>query len=130
MRSMKKRTIFILALLAVSVGICIFSLMFVNSTMDEMEDMRLEAINHMENGSKSDAEAVVTNMLSKISSRSKLLEMLIQHDDLHDMIMQLTDAKVSLSIDDIDDFKKAMSLFYENLEHIRAHERISLSNIL
>lgn len=130
MRSMKKRTIFILALLAVSVGICIFSLMFVNSTMDEMEEMRLEAMNHMENGSKSDAEAVVTNMLSKISSRSKLLEMLIQHDDLHDMIMQLTDAKVSLSIDDIDDFKKAMSLFYENLEHIRAHERISLSNIL
>ncbi len=127
---MKKRTIFILALLAVSVGICIFSLMFVNSTMDEMEEMRLEATKHMENGSKSDAEAVVTNMLSKISSRSKLLEMLIQHDDLHDMIMQLTDAKVSLSIDDIDDFKKAMSLFYENLEHIRAHERISLSNIL
>ncbi len=127
---MKKRTIFILALLAVSVGICIFSLMFVNSTMDEMEEMRLEATKHMESGNKDDAEAVVTNMLSEISSRSKLLEMLIQHDDLHDMIMQLTDAKVSLSIDDIDDFKKAMSLFYENLEHIRAHERISLSNIL
>ncbi len=127
---MKTRLIFVLALLIASSAVCVCSLLFVNGTMDEMEKMRIEAMNHTENGNREDAEAVVSNMLTLISSRSKVLEMLIQHNDLHDMVMQLTDAKVSLSIDDMDDFEKAMSLFFENLEHIRAHEKISLSNIL
>ena len=113
-----------------SVGVCLFASIFVNDTLDCMIDMRHDAMTRVENVDNAEAEAIVVNMLSLINERSKVLEMLIQHDDLHDMVMQLTDAKVSLSINDMDDFEKALSLFYENLEHIRAHEKVSLSNIL
>lgn len=126
---MKTRLITTIIILIVSIGLCTFSLFYVESVTDELDDMRLSALEFAEAERLSEAEAVLTNMLEYTKRKSPLLEMLTPHDDLHEMVMQLTDAKVSLTIQDMDDFDKAFALFQENLEHIREHEQLALSNI-
>lgn len=114
---------------ALALGVCVCSYTLVKRTMGEMDDMRVEVLMLAENAEYERAEAGITAMLTKIKQKSKVLEMLTPHEDLHTLIMQLTDAKVSLSIRDMDDFDKAMSLFKEYLDHINSHEALTISNI-
>lgn len=127
---MKIRIWVVASMLVLSVAISAFSMIFVNSVMDDLDARRIEAIMNVENGMTDEAIAGITAMLTTIEEKNPVLEILTPHDDLHDMLTQLVEAKVSLTIGDMDDFDQKISLFRENLEHIRSHEALTLSNIL
>ena len=127
---MKIRIWVVASMLVLSVAISAFSMIFVNSVMDDLDARRIEAVMNVENGMTDEAIAGITAMLTTIEEKNPVLEILTPHDDLHDMLTQLVEAKVSLTIGDMDDFDQKISLFRENLEHIRSHEALTLSNIL
>ena len=127
---MKIRIWVVASMLVLSVAISAFSMIFVNSVMDDLDARRIEAVMNVENGMTDEAIAGITAMLTMIEEKNPVLEILTPHDDLHDMLTQLVEAKVSLTIGDMDDFDQKISLFRENLEHIRSHEALTLSNIL
>ena len=127
---MKTRIWVVVSMLVLSVAISAFSMIFVNSVMDDLDARRIEAVMNAESGKTADAIAGITAMLTTIEEKNAILEILTPHDDLHDMLTQLVEAKVSLSIGDMDDFDQKISLFRENIEHIRSHEALTLSNIL
>lgn len=127
---MKARIWVVVTMLVLSVAISAVSTIFVNSVMDSLDSARIEAVLTVENGNTDEAIAKITAMLTEIEEKNPILEILTPHDDLHDMLTQLVEAKVSLTIGDMDDFDQKIALFRENLEHIRSHEALTLSNIL
>ena len=81
------------------------------------------------NGQYDEAVSITKKMLDYVKKRSGVLEMLTPHEDLHDLIVALTDAYISLRIQDMDDYEKAITLFEENIRHLISHEAVSFSNI-
>ncbi len=126
---MRAKFWWMLGVIVIVIGVCITAQTIVNTTLSTIDDMRLYAIKAVENGQTTEGEAMVTSMLSFISDHEPILEVFAPHDDLHDMMTELTKARVSLSINDLDDFTQAISLFYEVLNHIKTHEAIRLANI-
>lgn len=127
---MKARIILVISMFILSIAMCLFSMLFVRNTMDNLDHNRIRVVMYVEQGHREEGDALLTSMLTYVSARQALLEILTPHDDLHEMVTQLTDARVSLSINDMDDFKQAIMLFQEYVEHIRTHEALTLSNIL
>ena len=127
---MKARIWVVVTMLVLSIAISAVSMIFVNSVMDSLDSARIEAVLNVENGNTDEAIAKITAMLTEIEEKNPILEILTPHDDLHDMLTQLVEAKVSLTIGDMDDFDQKISLFRENVEHIRSHEALTISNIL
>ncbi|MBR3927838.1 MAG: DUF4363 family protein [Clostridia bacterium] len=58
-----------------------------------------------------------------------LLEILVPHEDLHDLSVQLADASISAQIGDMDDCRKALKLIMESADHLTKHESLQLGNI-
>ena len=58
------------------------------------------------------------------------LEILTDHNDLHNVAEGITDARISLERGFLDDYYKAMALLGEGIAHIRAQEELSLANLL
>lgn len=127
---MKTRLIVVISMLALSVSVCLFSLFYVRSTMNKMEDMRVQAVLAAEEERKEDALVLLTDIISMLKERSRVLECLTPHEDLHNLVIELTTAKKSLMIGDMDDFKQSILLIQELSEHIQDHENLTLSNIL
>ena len=62
--------------------------------------------------------------------RQAVLEMLASHNDLHETMNSITDAKVALECGDMDDAYQALVRLRGMIEHLRDHERFSLANLL
>lgn len=127
---MKARIIVVISMLLISVSVCLISMLYVRSAMNEMEDMRIQTVLAVEEGRKEDALVLLTDMISLLDERSRILECLTPHEDLHNLVIELTTAKKSLMIGDMDDYKQSVMLIQEFSEHIRDHESLTLSNIL
>ena len=127
---MRSRLIVVISMLVFSVLLCLTSMLYVYNVMDRADEMRLKIILLAEQKRYDEAEVELVDALTYITNVSPILEVLTPHEDLHELTNQLTDARVSLAIRDMDDFRKAVVLFRQNIEHIRAHEALSLSNIL
>ncbi len=127
---MKQRMLIVAVMTAFSLALCLFSLFYVHSAMNELTALRLTLEEQADAGQTDEAQATLARMLNEIQSRGHWLEMLAPHDDLHEMRMQLTEAGTCLSIGDDDGYREAIRLFGELLDHLKTHEEPSLSNIL
>ena len=126
---MKNRIIILFASAVLAVTVCVFSNFYVTKSMKTLNRMRNEAIKHSEKHDFEKALSKTEEMIAFIEKRSTVLEMLTPHEDLHDLIIALNDAHISLEIEDMDDYTKAISLFEENINHLIAHESISVNNV-
>lgn len=126
---MKARLVLVLFTAIFSVGITLLSFFYVSGTMNDFDSSLNTANDLFIKNDFESAEEELNRLLSMIHSHSARLEMLVSHDAVHDLTSQLQDAKTSLAIRDLDDFKKAVSILKESIGHIKAHEKMSLSNI-
>lgn len=126
---MKSRVLILLISLCFALSLSVVSNRYVYRVMTELDEMRKECMQYTLSENRESALLCAREMLSVIEKNAPVLEMLTPHEDLHDLILQLNDVSVSLEINDLDDYRKAISLFEENIKHLISHESISFSNI-
>ena len=75
------------------------------------------------------AEQTLVALAQYLNDRSGRLELLCEHEDLHEMKAQIIDAQASIEFGIEDDFYQAIYRFGEQLEHLAETERLSVSNL-
>ena len=112
-----------------SVGLCIFSNVYVENSMSAIiqkaEEMEKMLIKHDSKSASAASESLKEYMVKK----SRILESLVPHEDLHDLSVQIEDIVLTIRIQDLDDCQKALALIKENADHLIRHEAFSCGNI-
>ena len=125
-----KRTLCItLAALLFAVAVCTASNRIVNKVVDHARHLRTEAVEAMDARDVQRAEQTLVELAEYISDNQFWLEVFCEHEDLHDMKVQIIDAQASIEFGIEDDFYQAIYRFGEALEHIADVENIRLSNL-
>ena len=125
-----KRTLWItLATLALALTVCISSNLFVTRFVDRARHLRTDAIEAMDEGDVQRAEQTLVELAEHLKSSEPWLEVLCEHEDLHQIKEQIIDAQASIEFGIQDDFYQAIYRFGERLEHIADVENVRLSNL-
>jgi hypothetical protein len=103
---------------------------YVHQAVYDMEEIRLSSLRLNDDGRKADALAEMVRMAVLWEQRAPILEMMVNHEDLHSISSEIAEAKTNLECDHMDDFNRSMTLLGEALEHIEQHERLRMANIL
>ena len=109
--------------------ICTFSLIIVKSTAQEVDLLRTEAIVSIKNGQTEAALEKIITLEKFWEERSRVLEMLIAHDDVHEIATSISDARVCLEVEDIDDFLRTAEQLKASVGHINSVQNISFGNL-
>jgi hypothetical protein len=97
--------------------------------VDEMERIRAIAFEAARRGDYAAAGKAVDALEKEFKERSKWLELLGPHDDLHEIYLQIVDAKVCIELEKRDDVHQALVHLKEVLQHVRDHESFSMTNL-
>lgn len=114
--------------LAFSLAVCIFSHFFIENTVRDARHMRTSAIEYMDAGDIQAAEETMVQLAQHLKSRQPFLEILCEHEDLHQIKEQLIDAQASIEFGSKEDFYQAIYRFGERIEHIADVEKMRFSN--
>ncbi|MGI6238098.1 MAG: DUF4363 family protein [Christensenellales bacterium] len=126
---MRSTFIGMLVVLACSLGLCFYSMHVQFGAIDEMDELRARAEEHLRAGDYEGTESAIVELANVFKGHAKALEMLASHDDLHDAYLHIVDARVSLECRIEDDVLQALVQLGETLAHLREHERFSLTNL-
>ena len=125
-----KRTLWItLGALALALAVCVSSNLFVTRFVDHARHLRTEAIEAMDGRDVQRAEQTLTELAEHLKRSEPWLEVLCEHEDLHQIKEQIIDAQASIEFGIEDDFYQAIYRFGERLEHIADVENLRLSNL-
>lgn len=124
-----RKTIWITTLmLACAVALCVVSNRSITRVVKHARHLRTEAIEAMDAGDAQRAEQTLVELAAYINDSRGWLEMLCEHEDLHEIKEQLIDAQASIEFGIEDDFYQAIYRVGERLEHIADVEGLRLSN--
>lgn len=126
---MKVRIAMLISTFLISLIVCTISSLYVNDVISDVLKDASSAETFMKDGDFESAKKYVEFIKDKIEKNKPILESLLPHEDLHDLVIEIRDVCLSLSINDLDDMKKALELFRENAAHLKGHEGFSLGNI-
>ena len=110
--------------------VCASSLFTILRTVDGMETLRMQSLERAGEGDLDGAEEYLAKLAGHWREMTPRLEILTDHNDLHNVAEGITDARISLERGFLDDYYKAMALLGEGIAHIRAQEELSLANLL
>ena len=127
---MKGTLISMLAVAALSAGICVFSLLMIGQVSDEMEEMRVSVLNRIDTGDREGAREELGQMKELWGRHEDVLAILASHDDLHEITELIIESAAHLDAGDPDDFTRSMAILGEAIDHLQREEKLSLSNIL
>jgi len=125
---MRRMGIITAAALLFSLTVCLFSHFFIENTVHLARHLRTQAIEHMERGEIQPAEETMVQLAQHLKDRQFFLEILCEHEDLHEIKEQLIDAQASIEFGSKEDFYQAVYRFGERIEHIADVESPRLSN--
>ena len=125
-----RRTICItLAVFAAAMAVCAFAHVRINRLVNHARHLRTEAIIAMDEGDVQRAEERMVELAAYFERSQGWLEVLCEHDDLHEIKGSIIDAQASIEFGIADDFYQAIYRFGEGLEHIADVESVRLSNL-
>lgn len=125
-----KRTLCVtLSALLFAAIVCVASNISINRIVNHARHLRTEAIGAMEDRDPQRAEETLVELAEYIAGNQFWLEVFCEHEDLHDIKVQIIDAQASIEFGIEDDFYQAIYRFGEGLEHIADVENIRLSNL-
>lgn len=127
---MRFKLIATLIVLVLSLAICIGTMLFVFTLVDQMESMAAVVLERMDVNDTVGAREALSQLAEKWARAGGWLKSLTPHEDLHEVTIHATEAANTLEAGDADDFRRAMALLVESLKHLREHEAFSLSNVL
>ena len=125
-----RRTILItLTTLLISMVLCTLSRISVHRVVNHARHLRTEAIEAMDAQEVQRAETVLVELAVFMEDKQPMLEVLCEHDDLHEIKAAIIDAQASIEFGITDDFYQAIYRFGERLEHMADTESVRLSNL-
>ena len=125
---MKRLRMMVIAVFLASVAVCTACLLSMNSILDQASEKATEICMHMEQGDGAAAEAGLVDLATFWEDHLGLLEVLCDHDDLHEVKEHIIEAEICARYTDMEDFYAAATLIDESVEHIRDEEALRLSN--
>lgn len=112
-----------------SMGICTFSTIGIERVVDRCQELRNAAVMAMDSGAVQETEESLAALATYLEEHQGWLEILLEHEELHDIKNQILEAKLGLEYGVADDFYQAIAKVSEALEHVRGIERMTLSNL-
>ncbi len=125
---MRRTVLITLVTFLLSMALCTMSKVSVTRVVDHARHLRTEAIEAMEEGDVQRAETLMVELASFMNKKQGWLEVLCEHDDLHEIKGAIIDAQASIEFGITDDFYQAIYRFGEGLEHIADVETLRLTN--
>ncbi len=119
-----------LAVLILSLGVCIFSVERIHRVTGELDGMRVEVLGLTERGDREGAKERMAQLAEVWSRHEATLETIAPHDALHEVTVMIVESDANLSSGDMDDFARSMALLGEAIEHLYTEEQLKLKNIL
>ena len=126
---MKRLEITIAVVLAACMAICFASMWVVNSVLNEAHRMATDIFAQMEEGDVTGAREGLIALATLWDERSGLLELLCEHDDLHEVKERIIEAEICVAYTDMEDFYGSVALIGEGIEHIREKEALTAANL-
>ena len=126
---MKRTLILTLAVLAAALAVCVAALIVLSGTVDEAERLQSLSVLAAEEGDFSGAKTHVLALAEFWAGRANVMEMLAEHDALHDVDAAIAEAQICLECEDHDDFLRTMSAVRAGLSHLRDEEALRLANL-
>ena len=114
---------------ALALLVCFFSLVFISSTIGEIERMRVETLEYAADGRIPEARERLVQLAVHWARRSALLEMISSHDDMHEVASAIRDAQVCLEMMDMDDLLRVLEQLGMALEHIGSVQQVRWRNL-
>jgi len=127
---MRATLISMLAVAALSVGICVFSLGKIERAANEIDGMRTEVLDMIEAGETERAHLRLQQMAEAWRGHEKTLAAIAPHDALHRITELIIEGSANLEAGDPDDFNRSMALLGEAIRHLHEEERLHFSNLL
>ena len=127
---MKAAFIAMCAVLATAVALCFLSMYIHHDVLGRMDYICEEAVNAVRADDEETALECAERLEEIFEGRQDALEMLASHNDLHETLNCITDAKVALECGDMDDAYQALVRLQGMITHLHDHERFSLANLL
>ena len=126
---MKKTAWITVLVFALSMAVCCFSKLSVDRIVKHARHLRTEAMLAMDAHDVQRAEVVLVELASFMKEKQPLLEIICDHNNLHEMKGNIIDAQASIEFGIEDDFYQAIYRFGEGLDHIADVESIRLTNL-
>ena len=112
-----------------AMALCGLSEYSIDRFCDHALHLRTRAIEYMDAGDVQQAEATLAELAAHLNGNAAWLEVLCEHDDLHEIKAEIIDAQASIEFGIEDDFYQAIYRFGEGIEHISDIERMRFSNL-
>ena len=126
---MRKTLWVTLVVFAAAMAVCFLSHSNIRRLVNHARHLRTEAIEAMDAGDAQEAEERMVELAGYINRNRGWLEVVCEHDDLHEIKGNIIDAQASIEFGIEDDFYQAIYRFGEGLEHIADIEQIRLTNL-
>lgn len=117
------------AVLVVSLALCGVSMYLHFTAIDKMDGLCEGALECVRADDVEGAKRQVKSLRESFDDTSTMLELLSDHDELHEILSCIVDARVALECEDVDDAYQALSRMQGVLEHLRDHESMSFANL-
>ena len=126
---MRRCLISMCVVLALSLGVCLASFLFMRHVAEEIEAMRTQVLRLAETGDERGARERLTQTAEIWERHEPLLEAISPHDTLHAVTELIIEADANLAARDFDDFNRSMTLLGLAIEHLYMEERLRPENI-
>lgn len=125
-----RRTLWItLGVFLCAMTLCSVNSIVVHRVVNHASHLRTRALEAMDEGDVQAAEVQMVALASYMKRNQNWLEMVCEHEDMHEMKADIIDAQAAIEFGIVDDFYQAVYRFGEGLEHIAEVEKISLGNL-
>lgn len=126
---MRRMILMTAAVFLLSMGVCVLSAAGISRVAGHADHLCMQAVTAMDAGDVESAEAALTTLATYIYNYRGWLEMLCEHENVHDIRHELANARLGLEFGNADDFYQSVFLFKEGLEYIADIEKLSISNL-
>lgn len=126
---MRKALTLTLAVLLCALTACALCQSALNDAVDEAERLRVEALLAADREDYGRAGALLSRLAQHWRDRARLMELLADHDALHEVDAAIAEAAICLECRDHDDFLRTMSAIRLALEHLRDEQTLSWENL-
>lgn len=126
---MRRTLLITLGVLFCALLLCSVNSIAVRRVVSHARHLRTRALEAMDAGDVQRAEVEMVALASYMKQNQNWLEMVCEHEDMHEMKADIIDAQAAIEFGIEDDFYQAVYRFGEGLEHIAEVEKISLGNL-
>lgn len=126
---MRRTMIITLSVLLCAMLVCTVNHVAVNRVVEHSLHLRTRALDAMDRADTTQTREEMVELAAYLKKNQSWLEMVCEHEDIHEVKSSIIDARAALEFDDRDDFYQAIYRFGESIEHIADIERVSLSNL-